>query len=336
MKAPAHGQGFTSVLFALLGNFAITIMKFAGFLMSGSSSLFSESIHSFADTMNQSLLMVGIKRSAKVADEKFAYGYGQERFFWALVSAVGIFFLGAGVTFVYGITSLKHPEIIKVSPIIFYILLASFVIEVFTFCAAVRELRKNNKHMGFRRLLKEGDPTTIAVIYEDGVALIGVVIASVSILLTEVTGKYYWDAFGSILIGLMLATMAVILVNKNRGFLVKRSIPDEVKRKIIKMLEADPAVEKVIDFKSTIIDMNCYHIKCEIEFNGSVLLNKLGHSHSFKEEFEQVDGDFEEFKKLSFRYVDRVPRLIGKHIDEIEKRIQAEFPNVMHIDIEIN
>jgi len=336
MKTKPHSQGFTSVLLAMLGNLFITIIKFVGFLMSGSSSLFSESIHSFADTMNQSLLMVGIKRSAKAADEKFAYGYGQERFLWALISAVGIFFLGAGVTFVYGINSLEHPEAIHVSPIIFYILIASFVIETITFYAAVKELKRNNKHVPFLKLLKVGDPTTIAVIYEDGVALIGVAIAFIGIYLTKITGEHYWDAMGSILIGFMLAMVAVILINKNRSFLIKRSIPDEVKRKIIKMLEIDPAVEKVIDFKSSVIDIDCYHIKCEIEFNGSVLLDKLNHGHSFKEEFEEVNGDFEEFKKLSFRYVDRIPRLIGKRIDEIEKKIQAEFPNVVHIDIELN
>lgn len=330
-----QSQGFSSVLFALSGNLLITLMKFAGFTVSGSSALFSEAIHSFADTMNQSLLMIGIKKSSKAADEQFAYGYGQERFLWALISACGIFFLGAGVTVVNGINTLRHPAEVHITSLSFVILIISFIVESITFYIAFKELKKNAKAIGGKSLFKDGDPTTIAVIYEDGVALLGVLVAFVSIMLYKITGNVYWDAAGSIIVGILLAAIAVILINKNRAFLIKKSIPEPVKKKIIKILEADPVVEKVLDFKSTILDVGSYHIKCEIEFNGSALLKKI-EGNDLKEDYDEIKDSFEDFKKYLVRHVDRTPRIIGQRIDEIEKRIQKEVPGIEHIDIEVN
>src|SRR3989344_5801263 len=98
-----HTSGFLPVLTAVGGNAVVTVSKFGAALVSGSSSMFSETVHSFADTLNQMLLLIGLRRSLKKADESFEYGYGRERFFWALISACGVFFVGAGVTAYKGI-----------------------------------------------------------------------------------------------------------------------------------------------------------------------------------------------------------------------------------------
>lgn len=334
MKKHNHASGFFSVSLAILGNASITAIKFVGFFVSGSSALFSEAVHSLADTMNQSLLMVGIKRSIKKADSEHTYGYGQERFLWALISACGIFFLGAGVTIVNGLNTLRHPELITIGPIVFGILATSFIVESVTFIVAIRELRASDKEASFSELLKGGDPTTIAVIYEDGVALLGVLTALFSVTMVKLTGQHYWDGVGSIAIGLMLAVVAVVLINKNRQYLMHKAIPEEVKERIINILEAEPAVERVINFKSSILDVGAYHVLCEIEFNGAHLLKRI--QGSLKEDFEEIDGDFEEFKKFAVRYIDRVPRIVGNYINEIEEKIQSEIPSIIHIDIEIN
>lgn len=331
-KHKTHGA--LSVSLALAGNAAITVIKFIGWSLSGSSALFSESIHSFADTMNQSLLLVGIKRSVKKADTAHTYGYGQERFLWALISACGIFFLGAGVTVYHGISTLSHAVRPEISFITFLILFTSLVIESFTLYIAIRELRRGFPKTKLSKILDEGDPTTIAVIYEDSVAVLGVIVAIISIGLTEYTGQLYWDSIGSIIIGLMLGVVAIILINKNRDFLLRKAIPEDIQEGIMDMLEAEPAIEKVVDFKSTILDVGSYHVKCEIEFNGSHLLKHL--NGDLRWQFDEIDGDFEEFKKFSARFIDRVPRLIGEHINRIEERIQKKFPSIIHIDIEIN
>lgn len=331
-----HIHGFLPVASAILGNFLVTLIKFAGFFVSGSSAMFSEAMHSTADTLNQCLLLVGIKRSLKRADEDFSYGYGQERFLWALISAVGIFFLGAGVTTYHGIYSLLSGHSATISSLLFFILAASLVIESIPLFLAIRELKKSYPGQGILRIYREGDPSTIAVVLEDSVAVLGVFIAIISLALTKLTGQHYWDASGSIGIGLLLALVAVILINKNREFLIQKSIPDDVREQIIEILEADPAIDRVIDFKSSILDVGKYKIKCEVEFNGSAILRETFRHDSLKEEYESAKVNYAEFLRFTADSLGRAPRVIGKHIDKIEKRLQDKFPGIHHIDIEIN
>ncbi len=101
-------------------------------------------------------------------------------------------------------------------------------------------------------------------------------------------------------------------------------------------LEKEPAIKKVIDFKSSALGLGVYRIKCEVEFNGSALLKKSERGQSMREQYDAISGDFEEFKKFTVEYADRIPRLMGKKVDEIEEKIRARFPMIYHIDIEIN
>lgn len=335
-KKSYSARGFLPVLAALLGNFSLTIIKFLGFAISGSSAMFSEAIHSFADTMNQGLLMVGIHRSVRVADEEFTYGYGHERFIWALMSACGVFFVGAGVTIYKGVDTLLHPEHIILGPWVFIILAVSFVVELGTFFIALWELKKKSDGADFVDALREGDPTTIAILYEDGVAVLGVLTAFVGITLSYYTHNVYWDALSSVVVGILLAIIAVLLINKNREFLMEKAIPEDLKEEIIALLEAEPAIEKVIDFKSSIINIGEYRIKCEIEFNGPALFKEIREAGDIREEYEAIKDDYDEFVRFCVEYVDRIPRLMGNKIDEIEKKLQKEIPGIKHIDIEIN
>ncbi len=331
-----NSHGFLPVFAALTGNVFIMIIKWMGFFATGSSALFSEAIHSVADVFNQLLLMVGIKKSQRPSDNDFYYGYSNERFFWALISACSIFFLGAGITIYHGVMGFLHKEILQISSVAFVILAISFVVEAGTFLVALRELKANNKKRKWRETLEYGDPATIAVLLEDAVAVVGVTIAFFSILLSKVTGNAYWDSAGSIVIGVLLGAMAIILININRGFLMRKSIPEETEERVIEILESDPAIEKVLDFKSTIIDIGKYHIKCEVEINGSALMHKMYRKNALKNEFEKIDGEYDEFLRFCVDYADRVPRMIGTRIDDVEKKIMDEIPEVRHIDIEVN
>ena len=211
--------GFVSVVAALFGNFVITILKTIGFMISGSSSLFSEAVHSLADTANQTLLMVGIVKSRRAPDEESSYGYGLERFFWALISACGVFFVGAGITIYHGVDTLIHPTQIFFKPEVFVILMVSFVVEFATFSVAFRELwKERGDAAGIGEALRDGDPTVLAVIYEDGVAVFGVFVAALGVGLSYITGNPFWDAVGSIFIGGLLAWVAVVLILKNKRF----------------------------------------------------------------------------------------------------------------------
>lgn len=324
------------VVAAIIGNFFVFVIKSLAAIMSGSSVLFSEAIHSFADTANQALLAIGLSRSRKKPDESFVYGYGNERFFWALISACGIFFIGAGVTIFRGITSFLTGHGIVAEPIIYFILAASFVIELATLLIAVRELKKKTEYKSIWQIINNGDPSTLAVLFEDSVAVLGVAIAFVSILLTELTGNNYWDATGSIVIGVLLGVVAVTLIAKNRKYLIGATMPRHLSTEIISYLEADPAIEKVLDFKSTVLDIGIYRIKCEMEFNGYALLKEIYPASDLRKKFNLVKNDYEEFKKFYVEVTDRVPRLVGRKIDEIEDRLKAKHPGVKYIDIEIN
>lgn len=298
--------------------------------------MFSEAIHSIVDTLNQALLLVGLTRSLKKADDSFEYGYGNERFFWALISACGIFFVGAGVTAYSAIDSLLHPHEVAFSPILIAVLLFAFAVEFYTFRVAAKALKKSFPESGWRERLSLADPMTLAVYLEDAVAVFGVLIAALSLGISYYTGNVVWDALGSLVIAVLLGFVALVLIIKNRSYLIGHSIPEKLQEQVIKLLEADPAIEKVIDFKSTVLGWRVYRIKCEVEFNGGALLRAASGRRSMQEQFDDVREDSEEFKRFLANYADRIPRLMGRKIDEIEKRIRERYPSIRHIDIEVN
>ena len=130
--------------------------------------------------------------------------------------------------------------------------------------------------------------------------------------------------------------MAIILINKNRKILIGKSIPTEIKEGIIELMENDEIIEKVWDFKSTMLDMDTYHIKCEIECNGTGLLKEISRNNFLKNEYKKVKESYSDFLEFCIDYTRRVPRIIGTKIDTLEKNIKEKYPQVRHIDIEIN
>lgn len=336
MSSGHYKHGFWSVLAALLWNWSIMILKFIGFSLSGSWTLFSEAIHSLADLLNQSLLLVGIKSSWRAANSTFSYGFGKERFLWALISACWIFFLGAGVTLYHGVEGILDPQHVELWGFTIITLVTAFVVESFTFFIAIRELRRQDSESSRKKVLRDGDPVVLAVVYEDGIAVLWVLVAMLSLGLYQITKNPLWDSVGSLVVWVLLAVMAIFLIAKNRAFLLGKAIPHDIKEEIIEMLEADPIIDKVLDFKSSILDFNSYHIKCEIECNGTALMKELGKHNFFRNEYEELKDDYQAFLEFCIDYTGRLPRLIGTRIDTVEAEIKKKFPQVKHIDLEIN
>ncbi|HEY4516952.1 MAG TPA: cation diffusion facilitator family transporter [Candidatus Paceibacterota bacterium] len=329
-------RGFLPVTAAISGNALVTCAKLIAAFASGSSVMFSEAIHSGADTTNQILLLIGLRRSLKKADDTFEYGYGNERFFWALLSACGIFFIGAGVTAYNGIHSLIRPAHVELDWIVFVVLLFSFVVESYSFYVAGKDLWQTSRETTWRGRLRGADSATLAVLLEDAIAVFGVVVASVALLLSYYTENTMWDSIGSLIIASLLAAIALILIVKNRAYLIGKSMPEGLQDEVIALLTMDPAIERVIDFKSTTVGWDAYRIKFEIEFNGSSLAREAYGKSSMRKQYDELANDFEAFKRFSAEYADRIPRLVGRRIDEIEKRIRDKHPSIRHIDIEIN
>lgn len=334
---PPHAHGTFSVIAAFVGNIFVTIIKTIVAISSGSASMFAESVHSFADTLNQSLLLIGLKRSRRPADIERGYGYGVERFFWSLISACGILFIGAGITIFHSITTIieggEHViETFNFSSLI--VLAIAFVVEGATLIIALRELKCGDKFC--RDMFRDGDPITLAVVYEDGAAVLGVVVAIISQVLAYYTGNPIFDAAGGIIIGFILGFLAIILITKNYSYLIGKSLNEKKSEEVIEFLLTDPCIEKVIECKSVAVDFNKYRVFFTVEWNGSPLYEEIYEAGDLKEEFEEVKEDFGEFTKLMFKTTDRIPRLIGNHINKIEKNMREKFPEIAYIDIEIN
>ena len=334
---PHKTHSNASVVSALAGNIFVTIIKTIVAVISGSASMFAESIHSFADTLNQSLLLIGLKRSKKPADEERGYGYGIERFFWSLISACGILFIGAGVTVYHSIDSLITHEAASTHGLSYFsivILGVSFFIEGITFMIALREIKGRQKFS--KKIFADADPITLAVLYEDGAAVLGIIVVLIAQYLIYITGNGIYDSIAGIIVGLILGFLAVILIAKNYQYIIGKSLSEETTEEITEFLMEDPCIETVSEFKSVAIDINKYRIYTTVEWNGSYLYEEIYEKGDLREEFETIKDDFSEFTKLMFKTTDRIPRLVGSHIDKIEKKVKERFPQIAYIDIEIN
>ncbi len=266
------GGGKSSVAIAVVGNSILTIIKLIAFLVSGSGAMLSETIHSAADSANQGLLYLGIRRSQRPADARFPYGYGGERFFFAFMSAVGIFVLGCGVTIYHGISTIIHPPQIHFSLLTFVVLIVAFVIESAIFFIALREtLRKKGDQPFWSYVRSSTDPTLLAVLFEDFIAGVGVLIAMAGIGLSYWTGNMIFDSLSSIAIGGLLGIMAIWLGLRNRVLLLGPAIPKDIKDKVIALLEAEESVDKVRLARTRVVGAERFRLAVEVDYNGYYL-----------------------------------------------------------------
>ncbi len=327
-----------AVYTAIIGNSVVMVAKFVAFFFSGSSAMLSEGIHSFADVSNQCLLALGIRRSAKLADKRHPYGYVKETYIWALISAVGIFFLGCGVTVYHGVTTLLNPHPISDFSIAFIILAFAFVVEGFTLIVAVKAVRAEAKYskLSFLNYINQGtDPTGVAVILEDSVAVFGVLVAATGLGLTYQTGDPKWDSMATIFIGLLLGLVAIFITYRTKGLLVGQSIPLVSRRKILKILKEDPVVDKVYDIKTAIMGTKDLRFKAEIEFDGGVISERFLKKMNLTKAFDDLDT-YENKKKFLIHFGDHLIEALGDEINRIEEQLKKEIPELKYIDIEVN
>jgi zinc transporter 9 len=320
----------TSVVAAIAGNSVILVAKTIGFVVTGSGAMLSEAIHTFADVLNQILLFVGIKRSEREADEHFPAGYGRERYVWALISAVGIFFLGCGVTLYHGVTGLMHPHAMESPEWAIGVLSGSFVLEAIVFAIAYRALKKEAAGKPFFPFLRnEADPSAATVLLEDFAACVGVLLALTAIGLSSWTGALYWDSIGSIVIGLLLGAVAVALIIRNHQLLVGPAIPSEVRQTIHRILREHPTVERVVKLRARVIDLDSYDITATIDFDGAKIAERI--EGQLARAMSETDTDP---KALARSVTEEILSAVGQEIDRIEEAIRAEVPEARQLDIE--
>lgn len=328
-------SGSKAVYAALGANSVVTVAKMGGFFATGSPAMLSESIHSAADVMNQSLLVLGMKTSAGRPTPDFPYGLAKDRFIWAMISAVGVFFLGCGVTVYHGVSSLLHPHESAGSPVIALgVLLFALVVEGWSFLVAVREVQAQAAGRPLRQFLGEmDDPLAAAVLLEDGAAVTGVILAMIGIGVSHLTGSPVFDSLASILIGLMLGVVAILLVRRNRELLLGAAPAGDLTAKIEALLEADPIVENIADIKATVFGSGAVRVAAEVDFDSRLLAQRRVDAMDLDAAWETVDGPAE-FGAALTNFGEDLLDSMGAEVDRLEADIRAAAPSVAHVDLE--
>ena len=293
--------GSTKVIYAALaGNALIAVTKFAASLYTGSSAMLSEAVHSLVDTGNQGLLLFGIARSRRPADDKHPFGYGMEVYFWAFVVAILIFGLGAGVSIYEGVAKLANPHPITNFAINYAVLGAALIFEGFAWTIAFREFTKVRGNRGFlEEVRRSKDPTVFTVLFEDSAAMLGLVVAAIGLLAVQLWGLVWADAVASIAIGVILAVTAVGLAYETKSLLVGEAASAATVQGVRRMALDEPMVRAVNELRTVHFGPN------------DILAN--------------ISLDFEDRSSLDD---------IEQTVTRLEQRIKQTFPNITRVFIE--
>jgi cation diffusion facilitator family transporter len=228
---------------AIAANVGIAVTKFIVAGISGSSAMLSEGVHSAVDTLNDVLLLVGLRLSQRPATPEHPFGHGKELYFWSLIVAVLIFGLGGGVSLYEGVQHIRSPVPMRDPKWNYIVLAAAAVFEGASFTIALREFLQTAGDRPFWPALHQSkDPTTYTVLAEDAAALVGLVIAAAGIGLSHWLQMPELDGVASVLIGALLAGVAILLIRESRGLLIGEGIRPETARAIRAIALAQPKV----------------------------------------------------------------------------------------------
>ncbi|XP_062514812.1 proton-coupled zinc antiporter SLC30A9, mitochondrial-like [Corticium candelabrum] len=334
-----HGSA-RIVMYAIVSNATVMLFKVVAWLYTGSSSMLSESIHSFVDTANQALLAFGIAQSIRRPDPDHPYGFSRAQYVYALISGMGVFFLGAGVSLYHGVTSLLHPPTLQSLPVALTVLGGSLLVETGVLLSAFSHIRRSafDSKVSFREYVIRGrDPSAVAVLMEDSAAVLGVFLAASCLGLTYVFNNPVYDAIGSICIGTLLGTVALFLVRRNGELLVGRTIDAHKLRQIIEIIEDDVMVRSIHDVKAVDLGANTLRFKAEVNFDG----REVARAHVSRLDLEPLLREVSqlttvgEFEQFLLHHGEQVVDVLAIEVDRIEKNIKKANPDCRHVDLEI-
>ena len=285
---------------AIAANLAIAASKFVAAAFTGSAAMMAEGVHSVVDTGNGALLLLGRRQSRKPPDAAHPFGYGKELYFWTLIVAIEIFGLGGGVSIYEGLLHLWHPVQFQ-NPMWNYAVLGfAFVAEGVSFMFASKAfIAEKGERSIWRTVRASKDPTTFAVLFEDGAAMLGLVVAFIGVFLAHRLQNPYFDAGASIVIGAILATVAVVLAYESKGLLVGEGVDPDMLRDIRRMSESDPGVISVKRAMTMHFGPDTILLAMDIRFRPDISAAEVERS-----------------------------------VDRVEKRIRDRHPEVKHIFVE--
>jgi cation diffusion facilitator family transporter len=240
-----------AILAALLANAGIAVAKFVGFLITGSSSMLAEAVHSVADTSNQGLLLLGQRQSRKEANPLHQFGYGRSRYFYSFVVALVLFTLGSVFALYEGYHKISHPAELTSPIVAIVILVVAIGLEGYSFRTAVKESRPLKRNGSWWRFIRTSrNPELPVVLLEDSGALVGLVLALIGVGLTVLTGNAVWDGIGTVGIGLLLGVIAVVLMVEMHSLLIGEAATGEEEVAIRAALEQTDNIDRVIHLRT--------------------------------------------------------------------------------------
>ena len=261
------GESKKVIYAALVGNSLIAVTKFAASAFTGSSAMLSEAIHSVVDTGNQVLLLWGIRKSTRPPDEHFPYGYGKEVYFYSFVVAIMIFAVGAGVSIYEGIKHLQHPREMTYPVVNYIVLTLAMIFEGAAWGFAWVGFRKAKGDLGYLEAVRHGkDPTLFVVLFEDSAAMLGLIVAMIGIALVQITGIPYFDGAASVIIGLILASVAAWLSYETHGLLIGEAASGRVREEIRQIIASQPGIKHLNELLTMHVGPEAILVTLSVDF----------------------------------------------------------------------
>ena len=315
-----------TVIVAVIAGVITALVKFIAASITGSSAMFSEGIHSLVDSINDSLLLVGNKMSQKDPDVKHPFGYGHEMYFYSLTVALVIFVLGGGFAIYEGIHNVMEGGHPIENPFINYIVLGiGIAVEGFSLSVAIRTVNKARGDMHIMTYIRESkSPTNITVFLEDTAAVLGMVVALLGNIISTITGYYIIDAWASLIIGFIMAFIAIILLKETRSLVIGEGLTTDEVSDIIFIVESDPAVIKCGRVLSLYLGPEDLLINLDVTFRedlgeGGILVAVDRIEDEVMAEFPEANRIFIEVESLNQVYRQRRDRRVAFEAYEEEK-----------------
>lgn len=286
---PPHTGSLLTVLIAVGANLIIAIAKTVAAFMTGSASMIAEAAHSWADAGNGTLLIVAEKKSVKPADKTHPLGYGKESYVWSMIAAFGVFTAGSIVSIYTGIKEWHAPAGETNYTIGFIVLAVAFVLEGGSLLQAYRESKRHGEEMNISALgyvIDTSNPTLRGVFFEDLAAVTGLVIAAIGMGLHAYTGQPFWDALGSIIVGLLLGVVAIFLISRNRDFLVGSRVSEVMHDYVLKELIAYDDIDSVSYLHLEWVGPKKIFMVAAVDIAGNQLEEQVAHK------FEYIETQF--------------------------------------------
>jgi cation diffusion facilitator family transporter len=273
-KRAGDGGSLLTVVLALAANIGVGLLKLAAGLITGSVAMLSEAAHSVGDSVTEVLLLTALRRSRRPADRRHPFGYGKDRYFWALFASVAIFASGSMFSLYEGARTMIRGESEQTAPWVAYVVLAlAFVIEGVSWTQAHREVRREarDQRRSFLSYLRDpDDPAVKTVFLEDSAALTGLLLAAGGVGLHQLTGSGVWDGLASVLIGVLLAWVAFLLAATNEELLIGQQAHIGLVRRVHAWLGARPEVTEVADLLTMMVGVDQVLLCARLDFDDAL------------------------------------------------------------------